>query len=456
MLMLTRENARLWIVESSLSVTNSWVLGGVSNAGQVLLNSASNFPTEIIPSSQATVRIENQSQTSIWMPFDFGSRAMLFLPDQTTGPYSFDFGRRTPGVVNVGWDLSIANSQVRLGVSSMPWSDVTVIGRGKGFAPAGSGEIAIGYWLTGSIFPETISGLRPGYQAFTRLAHQGRNLTLYNTEVDPIGWNIWIGVSPALVTIRDCILNEVGAWGGSVEIQQSILQWAVLGSQGPGSKVVVRDSDLYSQALYAALGGQIEVRDSTIHGSPLQALDGSSLRVTNSVLMANGSADPCTLRDGLTTADVPLCDPFIAPNAMPTVTRVGSGIVTIDGVPPAATTDMHVVGWTEPEPVAAGGLFTYHAQTGNAGPDPATGVRLRFQTPPQATVDSFSPGCSLSGRYVTCNVGNLPVFGGSNWVTVTYRATLALSPAVGEVTVVSDQFDPDPSNHVLRLTNTIR
>jgi hypothetical protein len=456
MLMLTRENARLWIIESSLSVTNSWVLGGVSNSAQVVLSSASNLPTEIIPSNQATIRIENQSQTSLWMPFDFGARAMVFLPDQTTGPYSFEFGRRTPGVVNVPWDITIANSIVRLGVSSMPWSDVTIVGRGKGFAPAGSGEIAVGYWLTGSIFPETISGLRPGYQAYTRLAHQGRNLTLYNTEVDPIGWNIWIGVSPATVTIRDSILNEVGAWGGTVEIQQSVLQWAVLGSTGPGSRVVVRDSDLYSQSLYAALGGRIEVRDSTIHGSPLQALDGSAVQVTNSLLVPNGPTNPCTLREGLTSSGVPICDPFIPPDAMPAATRVGTGTVTIDGTPPAARTDMQVVGWADPEPVAAGGLFTYHAQTGNAGPDPATNVRVRFTTPPQATVDSVSPGCSVSGSYVTCNVGNLPLFGGSNWLTVTYRATIALSPLVGEVTVFSDQFDPEPANHFLRYTNTIR
>src|SRR5882672_6558163 len=155
--------------------------------------------------------------------------------------------------------------------------------------------------MTGTIFPETISGIRPGYQAYTRLAHQGRNLTLYNTEVDPIGWNIWIGVSPALVTIRDCILNEVGAWGGSVEIQQSILQWAVVGSTGPGSSVVVRDSDLYSQALYAAVGGHIDVIDSTVHGSPLQALDGSAIHVSGGMLTANPTVNQCSLQAGLTS-----------------------------------------------------------------------------------------------------------------------------------------------------------
>src|SRR5262249_36770875 len=119
MLMLTRENAKLWVMQSSLSVTNSWVLGGVSDSAVIFMSASDNFPTEIIPSSQVTILIEAGSQTSLWMPFDLGSRAVLFLPDQTAGPYSFQFGRRTLGVVNVGYDINIANSLVRLGISTM-------------------------------------------------------------------------------------------------------------------------------------------------------------------------------------------------------------------------------------------------------------------------------------------------------------------------------------------------
>jgi hypothetical protein len=62
----------------------------------------------------------------------------------------------------------------------------------------------------------------------------------------------------------------------------------------------------------------------------------------------------------------------------------------------------------------------------------------------------------LVGRDVSCSVGSLPLFGGSDWLTVTYRVSVALSPIVGEVSVTSDQFDPEPSNHILRMTNTIQ
>jgi len=456
MLMLARESARLLIVDSSVPVTNSWVLNGISGSAQLFTSAAFNFPTEIIPSGNANVRLEKGSHMSLWIPFDLGARAIMMLPDQTAGNYSFAFGRNTAGVVNVGYDLSIDNSQIRLAVSSMPWSDVTIVGRGKGNAAAGWGEVTIGYWMMASIFPETISGLRPGYQAYTHLTHQGRNLTLYNTEIDPIGWDIWIGFSSALVTVRDCIVNEVGAWSGNVEIQQSVIQWAVLGSNGAGSLVTVRDSDLYTQALYASGGGRIEVIDSNIHGSPLQALDGSSVHVSGGLLTANSTVANCTLQQGITSAGVPTCDPFLRPGATPVITRVGSGTVTIDGAPPALMTDIQVVGWSDPEPVSAGGQFSYHVQTGNAGPSPASGVKVKLATPPQANVESFSPACALVGRDVSCNVGNLPLYGGSDWLTVTYRLTVALSPIVGDVTVTSDQFDPDPTNHMLRLTNTIR
>src|SRR5262245_31560662 len=65
MLMLTRENAKLWVMQSSLSVTNSWVLGGVSDSAVIFMSASDNFPTEIIPSSQVTILIEAGSQTSL-------------------------------------------------------------------------------------------------------------------------------------------------------------------------------------------------------------------------------------------------------------------------------------------------------------------------------------------------------------------------------------------------------
>jgi uncharacterized repeat protein (TIGR01451 family) len=241
-----------------------------------------------------------------------------------------------------------------------------------------------------------------------------------------------------------------------VEVQQSVLQWAALGAVGPGSTVVVRDSDINSQLIFADSGGRLEVHDSMVHGSPLAATEDSVVQVSGGLLAASGSVQPCNLHTGLTSSGIPFCNPFVAPGVLPSVTTAGNGEVVIDGNPPAAITDLHLVGGAEPQQVSAGGSFTYRAQVGNAGPDPATGVVVRFRTPDQATVESFSSACTLTGRDVTCSVGNLPLFGASEWLTATYRVASALTPIVGEASVRSDQFDPDRTNHVLRLETAIQ
>jgi hypothetical protein len=376
------------------------------------------------------------------------------LPDQTAGPYSFAFGRSTPGVVGVGYDVRIVDSPVRLGVTSTPGSHLLVVGRGQG--PGDSGEIAVGYLMPGTTSPETISGLRPGYQAFTRLTHQSRNLILYNVELDPIGWSVYVSGSLAPVTIRDSILNEVAAFpGGKVEVERSILQWAVLGSTGAGSSLVVRDSHIYSQVIHSKGDGRIELHDSIVHGSVVEALDDSTILLSGGLMVPSGDVDPCHFGSGLTPSGVPLCNPFVAPGVLPLITTGGNGQVLQEGEPPSALTDMHLVGFPEPPSVAVGDTFTYNVQTGNAGPDPATGVFVRLRTPIQARVESFPPSCALAGRDVICGIGNLPVFGASEWLLVTYRALSGLSPANGEATVFSDQVDSDPANHTVRLTTVI-
>ncbi|PYR70443.1 MAG: hypothetical protein DMF87_21165 [Acidobacteria bacterium] len=452
---LARNSSKLWVTDSALPTATSFFLARAINTAQIVVTRSQNFPSEIFVENQASVRVAGGTDTTLWLPFDIGARATLTLPDQSAGPYSWNFGRSTPGVVGIGYDVAIVDSLVRLGVNSRPWSQVTIVGTGKG-PPDGSGEISIGYSLNAVFTPQTISGLRPGYQAFTQLTHQGRSLVLQNVELDPVGWSVWVSAGPGLVTIRDSILNEVASWSGNVEVQTSVLQWAVLGSNGPGSSVVVRDSSISSQLIFANAGGHIEVHDSIVTGSPLAANDASTVSVFGGQLETSGSVRPCDWSTGLTSSGVPLCNPFVAPGVLPSVTTVASGQVIIDGVPPPAVTDLQLVGWTAPDPVSAAGSFTYTVQAGNAGPDAATGVSVRFKTPTQAIVESVSPGCTPADRDVICQVGSLSPFQASAWLSVTYRVASTLTPAVGEVTVTGDQFDPDPTNHRLRLTNAIQ
>lgn len=439
---------------SSAHVDSGWLISRMGGQSKLLSVASTLLPSEVVLSEQATVRLQDNVDTAAWLEMPAGARALMFLPDQTAGTYSYRFGRNTAGVEGIDYDIQIVDSNARLHLGSSPASQLVVVGRGDG--PGLDGEISIGYVISGAADPETISGLRPGYQFFTHLTHQARNLYLINVDVDPVGWNIYVSANPAPVTISDSVLNEVAAYpGGQVEVEDSVLQWAVLGSLGLGSSLVVRDSHIFSLAVHADGDGRIEVRDSFVHGSALEALDDSQVRVVGGLLLPNGNQDPCDFEEGLAGPGIPLCNPFLQPGEVPQIVTADNGEVLIEGSPPPLLTDLHLVGWGDPEQISGPELFTYTVQTGNAGPDDATGVTVVFKTPPQAVVDSFSPECTQVGSDVTCTVGDLPVFVGSDLLSVTYQVVSPTSPILGDITVSGNEADPTPSNHHLRLTTTV-
>jgi hypothetical protein len=448
------ERSRLRAVNTTLEITNSWIIGRFRNQSQLFTSGAHNFPSEVVVLDQSTVRLESDSRTSLWIPFPAGSGGTVFLPDQTLGPYSFSIGRSTPGMVGLGYDVRVLNSSVRLVINSLPGSAVAVVGRGRGIP--GYGEVSIALTIIASQTPQVISGLRPGFQAYTRITSGGRNLILYNVELDPIGWHVYVSGGSGLVTLRNSVLNEVAAFpGGQVQVEGSVLQWAVLGSTGVGSSLVVRDSQVFAQLIRGEGDGRLELYDSVVHGAAIEALDQSSILVSGGLFVANGETTPCDHLTGLTPSAIPRCNPFLAPGVLPVTHTMDDGEIVIEGQPPSAVADLHVAGQTDPPSVAVGQQFTYRAQTGNAGPDDATGVKLRFRTPTQAAAMSFPSNCSLVGRDVECSVGDLPLFTPSQWISVHYRALAALTPAIGEVTVTADQVDPDPTNHYVPLSNAV-
>jgi hypothetical protein len=451
-----RNTSKLLVTDSVLDTDHSWMLSRFIDSSSVTLSNSNNFPSEITVENQASARIQAGSITAMWLPFDPGTRGTMLLPDQSAGNYSFEFGRRTAGVVGIGYDVVIQNSLVRLGVNSRPSSQAVIVGRGKS-NPSGGGEISIGYSMDGVVTPQTLTGLRPGYQVFTQLTHQGRQLILFNVDLDPVAWSVWVATSTAPVIISDSVLNEVATWGGPIEVDRSILQWAVLGAIGNTASVVVRNSSVHSQLIYATLGGQVQIEDSIVHGSPLSANADSLVSITGGAMEQSGAATPCDLHDGLTDSYVPLCNPFVPPGIDSTVRTAGNGQVTIDPTPPAATSDLILVGSSEPQTIAPGGTFAYHLQAGNFGPDPATNVVVHIKTPLLATVQSFPAFCALSGRDVSCPLGNLPLFVPSEVLIITYQGVAyPLTPVVGEATVRSDQFDPDWSNHLVRIATAVQ
>jgi uncharacterized repeat protein (TIGR01451 family) len=70
-----------------------------------------------------------------------------------------------------------------------------------------------------------------------------------------------------------------------------------------------------------------------------------------------------------------------------------------------------------PDPVAAGTRLTYKVIVKNQGPNPASSVQLVNTLPTEVTLVNTPAGCSVAGRVITCNLGEL-VAGSNAAVTI--------------------------------------
>jgi uncharacterized repeat protein (TIGR01451 family) len=82
--------------------------------------------------------------------------------------------------------------------------------------------------------------------------------------------------------------------------------------------------------------------------------------------------------------------------------------------------DLDLLG-SAPSPVASGSQFSYTFTVHNAGPKPATAVKLSDTLPAGVTFVSASAGCTTVGAKVTCALGTLNS-GASSIVTITVTA----------------------------------
>lgn len=90
--------------------------------------------------------------------------------------------------------------------------------------------------------------------------------------------------------------------------------------------------------------------------------------------------------------------------------------------------DLSVSKSDSPDPVVEGSTLTYSVSVTNHGPNPATGVRLTDKLPNSlegALASTTSGTCRISGRTVTCNLGQIGVGTGATIpvVTITARPT---------------------------------
>jgi hypothetical protein len=219
----------------------------------------------------------------IWLEFLDGQRGVLdHLPDPHQGLFDLSFGRDTPAITNVGYQLDVKQGRVGLSILSNPRSEVTVSDN--------LGPITVGFQFDGPAAGE-LQGLPapgPGTPVSLAFEHQGRKLTLKNALLNRYAWQIYGTRADAPVRISNSVINELGAAeGGRFEVRASRFQFAILGAVGPASEVRVLGSDIESQSILGQSTGLMRIEESVIHGAVVQATGSSRILLVNNELKEN-------------------------------------------------------------------------------------------------------------------------------------------------------------------------
>ena len=321
--------------DSTLSTEGgSWLLGNFHDHAELNTVASRDLPTEIYPFDSSRISISSRSRVaSLWIQFLPGSAATVDLPEtDAEGYFSFAFGD-APGI---GTSIRFSSSQGRLGFNSFPNSSVVVNGRG----PAGTRDVdpVFGYFVVDNTSPVAIRGLTGGADVTRVFTDQGRRLQLNHVNLGPFAWQVYVSRSNGFpVAVTDSKINEIAALdGGLVEVSNCVLQLAVAGAFGAGSRMSISATHVWSQAVQAVGGGRIEIANGQLHGNFVSAEGaGSSITMTNVGESRNAvPPETCAPVAGVPpqTDGVPLCNPLNPLYACSQFSTKDGG--TIVGAPP--------------------------------------------------------------------------------------------------------------------------
>jgi hypothetical protein len=326
------DDSLLHIENVQIESSHNWILCHLRDRARLEIKNSPHFPNEIYPSANSTVRVEGPGAGQrIWLHFLPGSSVVLDnLP--TSHPYTFSFGRNTPGATGIGYQVDVVEGSADFGIDSVPHSNLTVR----------NSQVAASYAFVDVTTPETLTGLKGGRQTGT-YRNQGRVFALENAELPPYGWQVYNGnagvalANVAPITITDSLINELGATKqGRFEVAHVQFAFAVLAAIGPGSLVHVRDSVINSQTIQGDSDGVVKIEDSEIFGSAVQATANSRIFILNTALRRNERNPKCVPllppREGI---PVDRCNPANPALEVQFVVR-GQGAVFVAGIDPIA------------------------------------------------------------------------------------------------------------------------
>lgn len=309
---------------------DSWLLGNFHDQSRLIVNSSTELPTEIYPSDASQISVANSNFAGLWLEFVSGSSGTINVPRQDAqGNFNLDFGN-SPGF---NYSVHMTAVRMRLGLNSHPNSRMTVNGSGT----EGTNDVALvfGYYVDNNAAPLTIDGLDVGSDVTRQFTDQGRTLSLNRVNLNPFSWQVYISNSNGFpVTVSNSKINEIAAMtNGRVNILNSILQLAVTGAVGPGSRMSIEGSQVWSSTILARFGGQVTITNSQVHGNFISAAGpGSGVSMSPSTMdNRNGSAGmSCASVNGYppNTSGVPLCNPQNPIGQCAQVSTAGGGVVT--------------------------------------------------------------------------------------------------------------------------------
>lgn len=312
-----RDNSSLEVDGAKLDNTSSWLLGTFRNKSRLEIFNATNIPTETYLSDSCSVAIGGaDAHTGLWLPLMSGPHDVQ-LPDVSSGTWSWQTGPSVSGSVH--WSLSVTDSNPGLGIQVFPNASAVITGHGTS-----QKEVTISYFVSSS--NEILNNLHVGLQNGAIIP--GR-LTLNNVNLGPIAWQIY-SLTSAQLTINNSVINEIGVLGnGSVTINNSLIQLAVLACYGQNSSLNVNGCDVWSQSIETNSNGVITMTNCRIFGSQFFTRSTESkISITGGSFLENPIRDNTKNFIDFVTG-YPNYNPFCAPGPPK---KAGTGVITCSNV----------------------------------------------------------------------------------------------------------------------------
>lgn len=311
------DQSTLIIDGAQLDNASSWLLGNFRNQSKLEIANSTYIPTEIYLNDSCSVSITGaETKTGLWMGLTSGSHTIQ-LPDVSSGTWSWNAGQDLG--LSVHWSLQVLNANPGLGVNLFPAASAHITGHGA--APK---ELTIGYFVSSN--NEVLENLHTGLQNGIVIPNR---LTLDNVHLGPIAWQIY-SLTSASLTINNSTINEIGIMGnGSVTVNNSLLQLALLASYGQNSSLTINNSDIWNQAIETNSTGKVAVNNCNVFGSAFMTRSAqSTISIVGGSFRENPPVDPNKTMVDMATG-YPNYNPFAAPG-LPR--KSGTGTIICQGV----------------------------------------------------------------------------------------------------------------------------